>query len=261
MLVGEAYDLISKAVDSGGGRRGFLVVGDVLGDSAQLLELVRQKLFGTLQPHPDVVVLEPEGKSREITVESMREKIVDPMLRTSYAGGWKLGVVKCADRLNVASANAFLKSLEEPTPKTMYMLLTDNPEGCLPTIISRCQRINLPRANELIGGVYHERIKELFDSPPQASLAEREAFASGLVQILSAAKEDHPDEEAQLVRRAFFRTIMSFARNWMVEGRLEPFRAYRNIEAVEEAYRRTGKFLGEEMVISALVDKFSFPRQ
>lgn len=259
MLVREAYDLISRAVDAGRANRGFLVVGDVPGDCSELVELVQQKLFGTAKLHPDVVFLEPEGKSRTIKVDSMREKIVLPMAQTSYAGGWKLGVVRCADRMNLESANAFLKSLEEPTPKTMYLLLTDNPQSCLPTIISRCQRIDLPPVSDLLKGEYYEEVKALFESSLPATLSERDRFASKLAGILSSVKEESQDEDVQLVRKAFFCTIMSFARKWMVEGRLEGFRAYRNIEAIEEAYRRTEKSLSDDMVISALADKLSFP--
>jgi hypothetical protein len=92
-----------------------------------------------------------------------------------------------------------------------------------------------------------------------ATLSERDRFASKLAEILSSVKEESQDEDMQLVRKAFFCTIMSFARKWMVEGRLEGFRAYRNIEAIEEAYRRTEKSLSDDMVISALADKLSFP--
>ena len=52
-------------------------------------------------------------------------------------------VFSFADRFNDASANAFLKTLEEPPPRTLFLLLTNDPASMLPTILSRCQRIDL----------------------------------------------------------------------------------------------------------------------
>jgi len=88
-------------------------------------------------------------KSRVISVEAMHEKMIDPMLLTSYQGGWKAGVIQWADCLNAASANAFLKILEEPPPKSLFFLLTDAPDSILPTIISRCQRVYLGTGGHL----------------------------------------------------------------------------------------------------------------
>ncbi len=48
-----------------------------------------------------------------------------------------------ADRINEASANKFLKTLEEPPGKSLILMVTDAPEALLPTIRSRCQRINV----------------------------------------------------------------------------------------------------------------------
>ena len=127
----EAFRLIARAIDSGSAAHGYLVVGDVRGNAAELVEKVLKKLFPDAQEqvaagtHPDIVTLEPEGKKRVITIDSMRSRIVVPMATTSFSGGWKVGVISGADRLNTESANAFLKSLEEPPPKTMYFLLTD----------------------------------------------------------------------------------------------------------------------------------------
>jgi len=92
--------------------------------------------------HPDVRWIEPQSRSRVIQVEQVRE-LVSALTQSAYAGGWKAGVLVQADRLNDSSANAFLKTLEEPTPHTLLLLLTDQPQWLLPTIHSRCQRISV----------------------------------------------------------------------------------------------------------------------
>jgi DNA polymerase-3 subunit delta' len=55
---------------------------------------------------------------------------------------YKVSVIVAADRLNPQSGNAFLKTLEEPPPKSILILLTTQPQRVLETIVSRCLRLN-----------------------------------------------------------------------------------------------------------------------
>ena len=179
MDVSEAQTLISSAIDAGRAAHGYLIVGGVRGNAAELADLILQKLFPdaleqlAAHSHPDVVTLEPEGKARIISVESMRERIVEPMATTSFSGGWKVGVIYGADRLRAESANAFLKSLEEPPPKTMNLLLTDQPDAILPTIVSRTQRIDLPLPAGILEDEALEEVASLFAARDAAGLADR----------------------------------------------------------------------------------------
>jgi len=61
--------------------------------------------------------------------------------RQSFQARWKVAVVADAHRMNVAAANAFLKTLEEPPPRSLIFLLTSSTAGVLPTILSRCQKV------------------------------------------------------------------------------------------------------------------------
>lgn len=67
---------------------------------------------------------------------------------TSGAGGWRIAIIDTADDMNDAAANALLKALEEPPSRAMLMLLSNAPGRLLPTIRSRCQRLNLRPLNE-----------------------------------------------------------------------------------------------------------------
>lgn len=254
MDVAEAYTLISRAIDSGRAAHGYLIVGAVRGNAQDLAARILEKLFSNeieqvrAGSHPDVITLVPEGKSRIISVDSMREKLIEPMSLAAFSGGWKVGVVVGADRLRTESANAFLKSLEEPTPKTMYLLLTDQPDAILPTIVSRSQRIDLPLPPGILEGEDYEEVSDLFAAKD----------AAGLAAMLKVLKESAEDEDVALVRKAFYKTLMSFVRALMVSEKLPRHLAFRNIETVETAFRQSEKSLNDDAVLSFMLDRISF---
>ncbi|MCB1386280.1 MAG: DNA polymerase III subunit delta' [Nitratireductor sp.] len=73
-----------------------------------------------------------------LTVDVVRR--VNEFLRTSSAErNWRIVVVDSADDMNANAANALLKILEEPPPRTVFMILAHSPQGVLPTLRSRCQ--------------------------------------------------------------------------------------------------------------------------
>lgn len=119
-----------------------LITGEAGSGRAQLAReiaaLVNSIESSAVAAHPDIRVLEPESKSRRILVENFRE-FCQQFFSTSFcAGAVKTGIILDADRLHISAANAFLKTLEEPPPGCLFILVTSNP-GLLPvTIVSRC---------------------------------------------------------------------------------------------------------------------------
>lgn len=108
--------------------------------------------------HPDLLVLErprdEEGKALQtvIPVEQVR-RLVRFLGSTASAGGWRVVIVDPAEDLNLHSANALLKSLEEPPAQTLFLLVSHRPGRLLPTIRSRCRRIPLkPLPDAVIAG-------------------------------------------------------------------------------------------------------------
>ena len=61
----------------------------------------------------------------------------------SFEGGYRVLMITDADRMNPSTANALLKTLEEPPPKTIFILTTNAANALLPTVISRCQTLRL----------------------------------------------------------------------------------------------------------------------
>jgi DNA polymerase-3 subunit delta' len=95
----------------------------------------------TDENHPDIHWARPESKSRVITIDQMRDMMREIQLKPAEAP-FKVAVIVGADRLNPQAANAFLKTLEEPPPKSVMILLTTEPSRILETILSRCLRLN-----------------------------------------------------------------------------------------------------------------------
>ena len=91
--------------------------------------------------HADVHWARPESKTRVVTVDQIRELMREIQLKPTEAE-YKVAIVVAADRLNEKAANAFLKTLEEPPPKSILILLTTEPQRILETILSRCLRLN-----------------------------------------------------------------------------------------------------------------------
>ena len=265
MEVADAYALISRAIDTGHAAHGYLVCGDLRGQCDALTERLLRKLFPNelaqveSRCHPDIAWLEPEGKSRTIHVKSMRERIVEPMSATAFSGGWKVGVIVGADRMETEAANSFLKTLEEPPPKTLFLLLTDQPDAMLPTIVSRSQRIDLPLSEGVLDGDAFESIEEVFSSRGVDGVFEKAQAGKRLAEVLAEVKEESEPEDVALARKAFYKTIMKFVRSWMVKGELPRQQAFKNIAAVEDAFRQSERYLSDDAVLVNLADRLVWP--
>jgi DNA polymerase III subunit delta' len=78
------------------------------------------------------------NKQGEIRVDDAQEMLKSLSLK-SYEGGYKVMIIWMADKLNIAASNKLLKLLEEPTDKTLFILISENEEDIIQTIRSRCQ--------------------------------------------------------------------------------------------------------------------------
>jgi DNA polymerase III delta prime subunit len=94
------------------------------------------------QTHPDVHMLVPAKDRKAISIEQVRELVGEAGMRP-YEGGTKVFIIDPADSLSGAAANSLLKTLEEPVPDTVFVLLTRSADMLLPTIRSRCQIVFL----------------------------------------------------------------------------------------------------------------------
>ncbi len=91
--------------------------------------------------------LDVKNKQGIIRVADAQE-ILRVLSLKSYGGGYKVMIIWMADKMNVETANKLLKLLEEPLPKTVLILITENEQDILQTIKSRCQTINFNALSE-----------------------------------------------------------------------------------------------------------------
>lgn len=105
-----------------------------------------------------------KGKSavKTLRVDEMR-KIISALSMKSYMGGRKVCVIEEADLImRKETANAFLKTLEEPPGNTVIILISSNPAGLLPTIVSRCRQIRfVPMSPEMLAPLLEETLGTL----------------------------------------------------------------------------------------------------
>jgi DNA polymerase III delta prime subunit len=158
-----------------------------------MIRLVLGRPEADVRSHPDVIWIEPEKKSRVIAIEQVRDAN-RLMAQKSFGGGWKAAVFLHADRLNEPAANALLKTLEEPAPHTLLLLVTDAPQALLPTIASRCQRIAVTSGSSIPDGPWRAPLMEILRAAPSGAL-ERLAQGARIRALLEAERKRIASEE------------------------------------------------------------------
>jgi len=94
--------------------------------------------------HPDLLWVAPEADKQQIAVDQTRAA-TERLTKTSYRQGYKVVIVEPAHQMTGSAANSLLKTLEEPTPRSLLILLTSRPSALLPTVRSRCQKVSMRR--------------------------------------------------------------------------------------------------------------------
>lgn len=94
--------------------------------------------------NPDIIYIKPSGAS--IKIDQIRQ-IIGGISVKPYENSYRIIIVENGDKLTAESQDAFLKTLEEPEGNNIFILLTENYNTLLPTIISRCQVFNFLRVN------------------------------------------------------------------------------------------------------------------
>lgn len=102
--------------------------------------------FRLIEPDTETQETEGEGKNKKpgryITIKEIRA-LGDFLGLAAHQGGWRVIVLHPAESMNLAAANALLKTLEEPPLRVMLVLIAHQPGRLLPTVLSRCRKLSL----------------------------------------------------------------------------------------------------------------------
>ena len=160
-------------------------------------------------------ILGVQNKQGEIRVDDAQE-ILKLLSLKSYEGGHKIVIVWMAEKMNVTASNKLLKLLEEPPEKTVFILIAENEEDIIQTILSRCQVLHF-------GGLSEKVIADslILNKNIEASLADKIAHQSQgnynkALLLLDEESEELPFEE------------------WFVSWVRAAFRAKGNAEAIQD---------------------------
>ncbi len=115
--------------------------------SAEWRQFLNQNPYGSLFDWYQVLGV--QNKQGEIRVTDAQE-IVKSLSLKAYEGGYKITIIWMADKMNIEASNKLLKLLEEPSDKTLFILISDNEEAIIQTIRSRCQLLNFNALPEKI---------------------------------------------------------------------------------------------------------------
>ncbi len=205
--VRDAFAILKTGAESGRLAHGYVVSCDRMELGITFATLVLQWLFcresnrpcGQCRAcqqvesrvHPDTVWIEPESKSRILTIDQVRDKVNPLMHQTAFEGGWKAAVLLEADRISEGAANAFLKTLEEPPPQSLMLLVTMNFNALLPTIISRCQRIHVGEQQQdaPMSQVEMAMLEWLRQRAPRTSPLVQSGWINGILAEIRATAE------------------------------------------------------------------------
>jgi len=183
------------------------------------------------QRHPDFTRVGLLEDSKQIRIEQARELSADLAL-ASHQGGYKVALIDPADALNWNAANALLKTLEEPPPATLLILVALQPSRLPATVLSRCTRVRIraPTRAEAIAwlrqfageGPWEAVLEVIGNAPLQASdldpqgvLEVRDQTLAGLADL--GARRADPAQLADHWNRTELALRLACFENWLTD--------------------------------------------
>lgn len=165
-------------------------------------EFLQQKPYGSLFDWYEKLGV--GNKQGEIRVEDASE-ILKSLALKSYEGGYKIMIIWMADKMNIAASNKLLKLLEEPTDKTVFILITENEEDIIQTIRSRCQVIHFAGLSEGAIATHLMEYENIEEKKANKIAHKAQGNYNKALQFCNEINEDAPFEEwfVTWVRAAF----------------------------------------------------------
>ena len=166
-----------------------------------------------------------QNKQGEIRVEDAQD-ILKSLALKSYEGGYKIMIIWMADKMNIASSNKLLKLLEEPSDKTLFILISENEEDIIQTIRSRCQVLHFNGLSE----------KTIADA-----LAERQNIDPRTASKLAHQAQGNFNKALQLLHEDSEDVVFE---KWFVDWVRGAFRAKGNAAAINDLIQWSEQIAG-----------------
>jgi len=144
------------------------------------------------------------GNAQGLIFASEAAEIIKKLSLKTYESDFKIMIIWLPEKMHPSAANKLLKMVEEPPEKTLFLLVPDEPDKVIPTIISRCQLIRIPKFSD-------EEIKSYLISEfgtEEKKAAEISRMANG---NMIRAVEFHENEDPSLRNLENFKSLMRFA--------------------------------------------------
>jgi len=194
------------------------------------------------QTHPDLIRIEPES-GQTIKIDQIRE-VIAFVSQTPSLGGYRIIIIDPARAMNINAANALLKTLEEPTPNTLLILISDSIPRLPATILSRCQKI-----------IFQQSVAE--DEPF------KQDFYNGLrdltdrkIDPLTLAERWH-EKNSELLLKLFFSWVLDLLRLRVSQKlSLEPLLSYSDHIQKTNRFIQTGFNLNQRLWLEELLIKW-----
>lgn len=216
------------------------------------------------------LVIRPESKSRRIKVETIREQVEPFLFVTTTGAAHRFCVFVDGERMNESTQNAFLRTLEEPPPNTLFLLLSSQPESFLSTILSRVIRVPLmpePGKRELSESETHlvELLTQLAQRKDTGSLAGALTLRREFEDILDSVHgriEKHLETEFAEEKKSLKQTT-DVSSQWLDEKEKEMLAAVeaRYLQERENLMELLLSWMGDVLRHQAGVDRFDLPEQ
>ncbi len=176
-------------------------------------EFIEKKPYGSLFDWYQI--LDVKNKQGEIRVEDAQE-ILKSLALKSFEGGYKIMIVWMADKLNIPASNKLLKLLEEPSDKTVFILISENEEDIIQTIRSRCQVLHFNGLSESTIAQALEKEWEVDSATAQKIAHQAQGNYNKAQQLLQPNRET------------------DFFEKWFVDWVRAAFRAKGNASAIQD---------------------------
>ena len=157
--------------------------------------------------HPDMRWLErlenekTGNINRNVKVDQVRE-LGEFMALSPALSDWRLAVIDSIDELEPSAANALLKMLEEPPPNTLFLLVSHAPGRLLPTIRSRCRRLQFhPLADDAMASVLEEQLQDVNGAERQRLISLADGSVGRALAFASLELGPLEEEAKQILRR------------------------------------------------------------